>query len=628
MFLFNSPSLSESANLSKDSLNHSPKFILKNEDFKKFKIPRQKISNNVKLLSFTDNDLQALLKSQSQQKKSKGLVLYQWTPYMPLSYYGIASIKKAAQKLDLKVFLLVDAKAAKEDILYVAQNLSIKPTELHLNFSQELNQRGMNLHFPSAIYTYLGQISSRRYPGYKPQSVYESWMRFEIDKMKQETKNLKLPVIARYPNYHSAQNEREIVRENLKKKSKLLKSTSNSNSNSNFNSQTVKCDTSDFSVQKEYLFPHFGYWMKPLGDRYITYTSIGGEDAKIFDLQLSKKLYFSSGLDPFPTQDALYYVHSNPIRFLIPEEGIKRGDDAEPVFVDEDLKGTYQSIGMLQDTPQKKVYRILIGGMQSVEIQDYIRLNSKKQDSNPDNIEFAKKFSTPQKICENVNPQNITISTPVLSNQGQLMGGQDYVSQTTKIFSFDPEVQTCKPIADIGIATNKVTFSWDDQWVAYIKEGEVNKSSESTAEELPHKQLYIFDIKEQKSYLISTPVEDPNYQAFRKDHTIMYTRVLDQNPQLYPPGTTKLVFLDTQELIPKIKKPSAAQILVGYLWGGNCQQEQISLNEATVVGARLLKDTCLKMISQPEVLKEFQDKIPAEMGEFKEPELRAYCNSL
>lgn len=382
---------------------------------------------------------------------------------MPLSVRGIATMKSAAKKLAVPVLFLVDPFADSKAILAAAKRVQLSPSEIMSAKSRILFNKELTLHYPTAIFYFNNKLSSRKYPGFKPATVYENWISYEKKTMFSENQNTST-------------------------QASLVAGSDDSFWSLGSTNNRV-CEANAFAADQIFDFPHFGYWMKALGDRYITYTSVDGDDGKAFDLKESKRVSFSSRLDPFPTPDGLYYVHPEPIQFIKAENGIKFGDQAERIFVDPDLAGTYQSVAMPLNTKTQKIYRVIVGGAESILLQDYILDIGLKGE-----IAFSKKYSSPKQICQNINPEGLTVSTPIISNLGELIAGQDYHTQTTKIYKINVESKICEPILDLGISTNKIAFSFDDKFITFIAQTELAQ--------LQSKRLYIYNIKEKNTYLI------------------------------------------------------------------------------------------------------------------------------
>ena len=110
---------------------------------------------------FDDTSLQKLL------NEKKDGVIYAFSPNMHLSVEDMPEIKKAAEKLDLKLDVVMDAtgKATKKQ----AETYPVL-------MAKELEFRGMNLHFPCIIvYSKTGKISGI-YPGRKTAADYENYI--------------------------------------------------------------------------------------------------------------------------------------------------------------------------------------------------------------------------------------------------------------------------------------------------------------------------------------------------------------------------------------------------------------------------------------------------------------------
>ena len=106
---------------------------------------------------FTDNDLDQLL-------SKKDVLIYAWSPHMPISYEGFAIAKNVAKKNDLAFLPLLDPEANEKAVEKAAQKYKLPKESLKRIQSIELVYRGMLLHFPTILLIRNGKFSSL-YPG-------------------------------------------------------------------------------------------------------------------------------------------------------------------------------------------------------------------------------------------------------------------------------------------------------------------------------------------------------------------------------------------------------------------------------------------------------------------------------
>lgn len=99
-------------------------------------------------------------------------IIYAWSPHMPFSVAGTKAIRRAAEKLHTKLFLVLDPHADPQIAEKVAVKHHFSPGSLAPIESIEMFNRGILNHFPSVILFSHGKILSRTIPGLKTATVY------------------------------------------------------------------------------------------------------------------------------------------------------------------------------------------------------------------------------------------------------------------------------------------------------------------------------------------------------------------------------------------------------------------------------------------------------------------------
>jgi len=119
---------------------------------------------------FTDADLRDAI-----ERSARGVVVYAWSPHMPLSVDGYAEIAAAGRSLGLDV---VPVLIAHGDVAFSrreAERAGIPPGGLRQVDSNELIQRDAQVHAPSILVFADGRISTVL-PGYRNAEGYREYL--------------------------------------------------------------------------------------------------------------------------------------------------------------------------------------------------------------------------------------------------------------------------------------------------------------------------------------------------------------------------------------------------------------------------------------------------------------------
>ena len=114
---------------------------------------------------FDDAALRARLTA-SAEEKSK-LLIYTWSPQMPLSVKGLAELMETKGKRDYRVLVLLDDGANTKVAAKVAKDHKWPAAVLERNESLELRKQGSRLHYPSYVFVKDGKYVGALLPGYR-----------------------------------------------------------------------------------------------------------------------------------------------------------------------------------------------------------------------------------------------------------------------------------------------------------------------------------------------------------------------------------------------------------------------------------------------------------------------------
>jgi hypothetical protein len=174
----------------------------------------------------------------------------------------------------------------------------------------------------------------------------------------------------------------------------------------------------------------------------------------LLDLESGESHAAPGYIDFVPTPDGRSFVTpgegNGGLEFYDAEqvvEVVARGriGDIEPIFTDLRMRDQYPSVGILERGSSRTHYRVLTSWFDAVVYRDYdVRVDPRTG------------FSSVQPMGEPIRPcAGVSLSTPIMSQDGREVAARDEGSGTTKIFRFR-EGGTCEALVDFGVPTSKV----------------------------------------------------------------------------------------------------------------------------------------------------------------------------
>ena len=349
-------------------------------------------------------------------------------------------------------------------------------------------------------------------------------------------------------------------------------------------SPAPECTNASLQAREQHEFPGAGYWMQFGGDRYLTYTSVGGTNSQMYDTKARKNVPITNdNYDPFPVPEGDVIIQPEPLRFYKTKDVIAKTNAAKPIYTD-DKEGNYQSVAEMSHSGDNRNLRVLIGS--SGQVRDYTLTK------NGDDYSVQPKGAATQEICRNTLPPgdrdggtNVGFQLPVMSRDGNMVALTDDNSQQTVIYKLHMPDGNCTPAFTLKTKTNKVSFSFDNKKILFVVKDPSNG----------YGRLMEYDIASKKQTVLSGPDENVQYQGYKPDGTIMYTRQSshggsDEN------SASDLLMIDPASVPEKASKQTAAFKAVGQAWASHCKR-QIDDDTAVAVGSRLKKDVCLKILA-------------------------------
>ncbi len=384
----------------------------------------------------------------------------------------------------------------------------------------------------------------------------------------------------------------------------------------------VDCKATAAAAVEVHPLPHEGYWMQSVDDNKITYTSVGGTNSKMFNLQTNLNEPITTHYDAFPIAPGDLYVHpyvgSNPGYSFFKMGG---GADAQPIWEDTDEFGVYQAIGLLpQTTGADNRYVRISAGWSAGIFQDY--QITKKADGQ---YNFRKIHEGPVQVCLNLDTGGLDTQIPVLARNGEMIAGRDWNDQMTKIYRIlevqktdDPSIPRkadCELVQTIPAETSKISFSFDNKKVMFtLSDSNTGKG-----------RLFEMDLETGLLTTLSLPSEDVMYMTYRYDSTaptfnndsmLLYSRRTEI------PGPQSDLVLIKPNSVATVEHEQATQFeAIGHLWGKACSQE-LDNDYARAVGSRLNVSMCDELITAAGI-----GSLPEEYKDLNLEQLQGLCKT-
>lgn len=349
----------------------------------------------------------------------------------------------------------------------------------------------------------------------------------------------------------------------------------------------------------------------------------------------STEMIVPGSYDPVPTPDEQYMTipsddqadKKKGITFFSMNKLLS--GDTQPLYVDTQFKGVYQSIGTRHQDAVSPVYRILTDyvlpkdktGTDGLSIRDYKVTRQRGDDAN-----VQPQGSGPMRICPGKK-----FSLPMMSKDGKQFSALDLDDYKTKIFNIVEDANgiptgQCEVSMDLGMSTGKVDFNFNNDEITFHKFNYDPDEVKHGYNEVPSDDfvgnVYVY---KRSTGVISrvTNNTDSNaiYPAFRQDGKIVYINH-PRRGEGYS-GPSSLVIADPNQAprftfdyfpsdkdkgeIAKNKMKSMAGL--GQLWNRLCSPfSDISTLESSVLSPLSLNErACVRMVDT------YWDKMKAEL---------------
>lgn len=138
--------------------------------------------------------------------------------------------------------------------------------------------------------------------------------------------------------------------------------------------------------------------------------------------------------------------------FYSEKEVASKGREAEPKYVDYDMRCVYQSVGLLSSDEKRDVFRLIVENESGFAMRDY------EEDKSTGRI---RPISGVKTLCP-----GYTIKLPMISKDGRELGAYGAVRNSSVIFSVADD-GSCTLKEDLKVRAGKIAFSYDGKRVAY-----------------------------------------------------------------------------------------------------------------------------------------------------------------
>ncbi len=368
-------------------------------------------------------------------------------------------------------------------------------------------------------------------------------------------------------------------------------------------------DTTTLAQAEASHIPNYFFRPFPNSD-HVSYASASRN--YILDLEKGAEVEMPGPYDPVPTPDQMLMT-------IPPDEGLTfysvedlQKGKREPLLVDKQLQGVYQSIGTVQSGSGEKTFRI-ITDQDGLSFRDY----HVKEGENG-----GKPVITPQGDKPTVLCQGMRLSLPMISKDGRQIAALDVDAGVTKIYDIDPANGSCKEVMNLGIPTGKVDFNFNGDEITFhvLNNSASGDSYFSVPSDAMVANVFVYKRSTGEITRITNNTSSNSvFPAFRRDGKIVYLNHPQRDGQAS--GKSSFVVADPEranrrpfELVgtpscsPSVQgKGYGSVVALGALWAQLCSKfgKEISDSAAAMIPLGMKPEQCRKLIENKwEALKE------------------------
>lgn len=360
--------------------------------------------------------------------------------------------------------------------------------------------------------------------------------------------------------------------------------------------------------------PSYFAKVHPAG-KFAFFIGLGNKIVNLEEPDLKKRILSIPGsIDPVPCPDGKLLTIPGLSLYEV-STVLKEGIQAQPILNDYSHEGVYQSCAVLSKYGETTVYRVITDASGEVSYRDY---KVRYSNSHPARVTA---LSEMKPRCPRMN-----LKTIIISKTGKYLSGYVPDSGTTKIFNIEGRSSECREVADIGYATGKLEFNYDDSRVAFHVDYFSSQAGDyfsGVSNDLT-KDVFTLDIQKSGNKLLLKNLrrlstaqakgsgsyypsfaksgevlflnDDDNFYSF---HAIDPEKVPAFSPVLPPPDGWPEGHAPSN--IPSDwKQRLHAASALGSLWSKRCSQddEEVSAAEAASVRMALPTSTCLALVNE------------------------------
>ena len=374
-------------------------------------------------------------------------IVYFWSRRMPLSRAGIAEISGAARRLGMPLALVATEEVHK--YAYADLDLGDRLSPI----ADAMLGAGALAHAPALVVYDEGRVVGHAILGYKTAETYEGMIGRRVSGTTSSGRG-------RFSTTLSGD----------------LSTTLPADLSTTLPATTQRDRP---LVEYEAVGSPGAYFRWVPGRQALAYESRGR--IYLLDLVDGQSRVASGYIDFVPTPDGRYFVTPGEGRdglsFYQADEVFEaaRADRREavvPFFTDPQMQDQYPSVGILEQEESRTVYRVLTSWFAGIVYRDYeVQVNPRTG------------FPRVRPLGEPVTPcREMSLSTPIMSQDGLEVAARDEATGTTKIFRI-LRAGSCREVRDLGLPTSKVAWHRTGRLLAFARPrvrrrgGQVDESS-------------------------------------------------------------------------------------------------------------------------------------------------------
>jgi hypothetical protein len=271
------------------------------------------------------------------------------------------------------------------------------------------------------------------------------------------------------------------------------------------------CAVVEDTVLQRVAIPHTPRWFfKPFADMpLVAYGSQAGNN--LINLNTGYIIPTPGDHDSVPTPDEMFLA-SPGIYLTRVEDLLDEQRRTKPLRSLANLDGEYQSPGVLREFNGGRDYRFMIGRFK-LSVRDF-RVRSDAQDQI--SIEPLNKAWRP---C----PKR-RLQLSMLAKDGREFGAYDVAAGSTRVFAIDEHAE-CTLVEDLGMPTGKVSFSFDNRFLAFHLAifDQATVAIAVNPDDRWTSNVFVYDRQTRSIGRITHHTAgNAYYPAFRRDGTLVY----------------------------------------------------------------------------------------------------------